>query len=199
MRIGVEETIFENLPNRRLHERIDKLALVEFEAFQTCRIRQTVSIDPFHHQYLAGGEIRIHFRNKDLLGNTRIQLVEALGVGRLGDVINLPINEFPKIIDNALNINVAIQKLKDLVVNPRPPPQHIQIERDNFLAVGPLDLDGHQISIGLEASLVDLPDGCGSNGLVFLQFKDIKETLNAQFLLDRLEGQFIRKPRHVVL
>jgi len=151
----MEKAILQYLPQTALHQRIHQFGFIQPVLCQCRSIRETKPIHPFHSQHLARGKVRVHFGHKDQIVDARVQFVESLRVARFRHVVNLAVNEFTKVIDNRLQINVAVEQFENAIVDAAPPAQHVQIQGDNLFARGALDFESHQVAVFAQNCLVD--------------------------------------------
>ena len=105
----MKESIVKDLSQRTLHEGIDEFFPVQVIRFEHINIGQTKPIDPLHREYFGRCEFTVDLWHKNV-GDARVELIEALRVGRLSDIINLSVNEFSEIIDNRTEVYISVEK-----------------------------------------------------------------------------------------
>jgi hypothetical protein len=79
---------------------------------------------------------------------------ESHGLHTFCNVVDLAIDQFTEVVDDGLDVDIPIQQLEDLIVNSGPPPQNVQIQGNDFLTIGSLNLDCNHVTVGLQTGLV---------------------------------------------
>ena len=151
----MKESIIQNLSQGALNQCIYELLSVQIVRLEHFNVRKSESIYPLHRKNLARRQFTVNLGDKHI-GNTRVELIESLSVGRLGYVVNFSVNELPKVIDDRAEIDVPVEKGRDSI--PKgvgPPPQNVQVEGNDFFALWPLDFDGNQLAVRQKPGLVD--------------------------------------------
>lgn len=151
----MKEPIIQNLTQGTLNQCIDELLSVQIVRLEHFNVRKSESVYPLHRKHLARRQFTVHLGDKHI-GNTRVELIESLSVGRLSYVVDFSVNKLPKVINDGAEIDVSVEEGRNSV--PKgvgPPPQNVQVERNDFFALWPLDFDGNQLAIRQEPGLVD--------------------------------------------
>ena len=99
VRVGVEVSVVEHLPQRALHEGVDEAVRAEALLDELVVVDEPHAVHPLHREHAVGREGRVHARHEHVR-EVRVQLREPLRVGGLGLVVDLPVNELAEIVDD---------------------------------------------------------------------------------------------------
>jgi len=98
---------------------------------------------------------KTHLRNENVR-DVGVQLREPLAVHHLGAVVDLPVDQLPEVVDDRGQVDLPVEGLEGLGEEAGIEPEHVQVERDGRLALGPLDLDCHEVAVHAKPGLVHL-------------------------------------------
>mmetsp|Transcript_5314 Transcript_5314/g.10528 ORF Transcript_5314/g.10528 Transcript_5314/m.10528 type:complete len:206 (+) Transcript_5314:1282-1899(+) len=194
----MEEPVVENLSERALHKGVDKLRLIKTQSLQSSAVRQSESLDPFHHQDLFGCEGFVDNGCSDVLRREGVDLIELLRVVGFKKIVYLPVDESPKVINHGDEVQVTAHGLQKARKHLRVRPEDEQINPDLLFTAWPLNFHRHLLPVASEPPFVHLPDGSCRHRLAVDFGKDLVNC-HSEFFLDCCKGLWCREGWQSVL